>query len=469
MRTPTSSVSLRSRLLIWLLGPLLLIGLFALWDTNSSARNTADEISDRLLAGSVLAIAEQVFVNDAGELEVDVPYVALQMLTSSADDRVFYRIETLDGTFVTGYRQLDLSAALKADADETQFFNGTFRGSSIRIATFEGAASSSSKSLGFRVGVAETTNARAAIAERILVRSALRQAVLIIAAVLLVWVAVTTALKPLSNLKRAIDRRNPDDMRPIKHKVPLEVEGVVERINELLVRFSSSIQALRNFTSNASHQFRTPLALIHTHLELAQRAKTNEEKTLAIQNANNAVGDAERLMSQMLLLSHIDTLSKMQLSQKSCDLTAVARQVCEEFVLRYSNQSAQSVDIGFSGEEPVLVMADETLAQEVIRNLIDNAIKHGDPSGKIDVRVTQSAKEGTVSIRDYGPGFDLENTLCNSKLKDRDNDPSISLGGGIGLTIVQEITDLLDGRLHASRSVPTSGMTVSVSFKNKIS
>ena len=106
MRTPTSSVSLRSRLLIWLLGPLLLIGLFALWDTNSSARNTADEISDRLLAGSVLAIAEQVFVNDAGELEVDVPYVALQMLTSSADDRVFYRIETLDGTFHNSLRKI---------------------------------------------------------------------------------------------------------------------------------------------------------------------------------------------------------------------------------------------------------------------------------------------------------------------------------------------------------------------------
>ena len=460
----SSSFSLRSRLLIWLLGPLLLIGVFALWDANYAARNTADEISDRLLAGSVLAIAEQVFVNDSGELEVDVPYVALQMLTSSANDRVFYRIETLDGEFVTGYRQLDLADNTGSESGETRFFNSTFRGSAIRVATFEGAASSSTKSLRYRVGVAETTNARAATAERILFRSALRQGILIIAAVFLVWIAVTTALRPLSNLKRAIDRRNPDDMRPIKHKVPLEVEGIVERINELLVRFSSSIDALRNFTSKASHQFRTPLALINTYLELALRAKTEEDRTNAIQNANKAVGDAERLMSQMLLLSHIDTLSKNELAQKQCDLTAVSRQVCEEFVLRSSSQSSSKVDVGFSGKNAVRVVADETLVKEVIRNLVDNAIRHGAKSGKIDVSVARVGNEGTVSVRDDGRGFDLESALYGSTLREKAEVPSTDQGAGIGLTIVKEIVELLNGTLSAAKGGPDGGMTVNASF-----
>jgi len=467
MTIASGSFSLRSRLLLWLLGPLILIGLFALWDANNAARDTADEISDRLLAGSVLAIAEQVFVNDAGELEVDVPYVALQMLTSSADDRVFYRIETLDGDFVTGYRQLDLSGVPQSDSDETQFFDSAFRGSAIRIATFEGAASSNTKSLGYRVGVAETTNARVATAERILVRSALRQAVLIIAAVLLVWLAVTNALKPLSNLKLAIDRRNPDDMRPIKHKVPLEVEGVVDRINDLLARFSNSIDALRNFTSNASHQFRTPLALINTHLELAQRAKTSEEKTIAIQNANKAVGDAERLMGQMLLLSRIDALSRRELAQESCDLVAVAREVCEEFVLRFSGQATVEVDLGFNGEGVVNVDADKTLTQEVIRNLVDNAIKHGGKAAKVDVSVTRTGNEGVVSIRDYGEGFDLETALHDTKSRSLVRASSPKCGAGIGLTIVREIVELLNGKLNASSANPAPGMIVSASFAAK--
>ena len=99
------SYSLRGRLLLGLLVPLMLIGLLALYDGYRAARTTADEVSDRVLAGSALAIAERVFVNEEGDLEADIPYVALQMLTSSEDDRVFYRIEDGDGEFVTGYRQ----------------------------------------------------------------------------------------------------------------------------------------------------------------------------------------------------------------------------------------------------------------------------------------------------------------------------------------------------------------------------
>ena len=105
--THDDSYSLRGRLLLWLLVPLMLIGLVALYDGYRAARTTADEVSDRVLAGSALAIAERVFVNDEGALEADIPYVALQMLTSSEDDRVFYRIEDGEGVFVTGYRNLE--------------------------------------------------------------------------------------------------------------------------------------------------------------------------------------------------------------------------------------------------------------------------------------------------------------------------------------------------------------------------
>ncbi|MEO0497585.1 MAG: sensor histidine kinase, partial [Pseudomonadota bacterium] len=444
-------------------------------------RQTADEISDRLLAGSVLAIAEQVFVNDDGELEVDVPYVALQMLTSSADDRVFYRIETLEGAFITGYRQLVLANSVDDDEAQTQFFNSVFRGSDIRIATFVGAASSSTKSVGYRVGVAETTNARTAIASRILLRSAARQSVLIAAAALLVWLAVTNALKPLSNLKRAIDRRNPEDMRPIKHRVPLEVEGIVERINDLLGRFSSSIDALRNFTSNASHQFRTPLALINTHLELAQRADTESEKAQSIHNAQKAVGDAERLMGQMLLLSRIDTLSGEELQSQSCDLTAIARDVCEEFILRLSHQADMDFDLGFQGDGQVVIKGDKTLVQEVVRNLIDNAIKHSGPTPRVDVIVAHSncdpgsdvdvATKGVLFVRDQGMGFDLRTVLRNSMrhhpTTSSSNETHLSRGAGIGLTIVHEIVNLLGGQLSGQNQMSSTGMTICVAFEAK--
>ena len=67
--------------------------MLALLDTWREAVKTANAVSDRVLAGSALAIAERVVVAEDGTLEVDIPYVALEMLTSAAQDRVFYRVD----------------------------------------------------------------------------------------------------------------------------------------------------------------------------------------------------------------------------------------------------------------------------------------------------------------------------------------------------------------------------------------
>ncbi|MFK7903304.1 MAG: sensor histidine kinase, partial [Nitratireductor sp.] len=402
--------SLRTRLLLWLLIPLILIGLAALYDGYRSARITSDEVSDRVLAGSALAIAERVFVNDEGQLEVDIPYVALQMLTSSEDDRVFYKIEHLDGRFITGYRGLKLPTTKQNSDDNLNFSNGDFRGSQIRLVTLGAAASSNTKSLSFKVAVAETTNARKAIAQDLLIGTAIRIASLISAAALIVWFAVTRALLPLQKLEEAVARRSPEDVRPIRHNVPVEVSGLVNTINGLVGRFASSISALQNFTSYTSHQFRTPLALIKTHLEIASRETSKANKQDAIANARYAVDDAERIMAQLLLLARLDAVSKNEIRTKTCDLSALSREVCEEFVLRMS-QSAQkdmNIDIGFESEEAVFVYADETLVKEVVRNLVDNAIKHGGKSSKIDVIVAKQNLLGSICVQDHGAGFDPE-------------------------------------------------------------
>src|SRR5690606_22204704 len=102
--------SLRRRLLLWLLVSTAVIGVIALADTYREAVKTANAVSDRVLAGSALAIAERVVVTENGMLEVDIPYVALEMLTSAAQDRVFYRVDGPPGQFITGYQTLPTSA-----------------------------------------------------------------------------------------------------------------------------------------------------------------------------------------------------------------------------------------------------------------------------------------------------------------------------------------------------------------------
>ena len=130
--------SLRSRLLGWLLISTAILGLIALTDTWFEARRTAQGVSDRVLAGSALAIAERVSVDLSGVIEVDIPYSALDMLASAAEDQVFYRVDGPDG-FLTGYE--GLASAPRPDGADTGFADGSFGEIRLRIATRYGQVS----------------------------------------------------------------------------------------------------------------------------------------------------------------------------------------------------------------------------------------------------------------------------------------------------------------------------------------
>ena len=460
--TENRTYSIRTRLLLWLLGPLIIIGIVALLDGYREARTTADKVSDRVLSGSALAIAERVFVNENGDLEVDIPYVALQMLTSSEDDRVFYKVENGSGEFITGYRNLNIPDLDNRSADEITFTDGRFRDVAIRIATYKAAASSNTKSLGFTVAVAETTNARNAIAEDLLISSAIRVSALIFAAAILVWFAVTRSLIPLLKLEAAVERRSPEDIRPIEHKVPKEVSGLVVTINDLVARFANSIRALKNFTSNASHQFRTPLAIIKTHLEIASREENPDARKKAIADAQIAVGDAERLMSQMLLLARIDASSKREMQSQTCNLTSITKKVCEDTVLQLSNSNRLDVDLGYTGKDDLQIIGDKTLIQEVVRNLIDNAMKHGGANVQIDVSVTRSEKHIALEISDDGPQFEMPSFEKTAAMQVKHKRKRNS--NGFGLSIVKDILDLFDAKLVYQACPLGQGKTIKVIF-----
>ncbi|MDO9525315.1 MAG: sensor histidine kinase N-terminal domain-containing protein, partial [Gemmobacter sp.] len=181
--------SLRRRLLGWLLVSTALLGLVALADTWREALRTSQSVSDRVLAGSALAIAERVSVDISGAIEVDIPYSALEMLTSSAEDQVFYRIDGPEG-FLTGYEGLP---SVPRGPDDIGFLDANYRDTAIRIATLHRQVSTGDASLPFTVTVAESTRSRDALTRTILVRSALRLLGLILGAAAIVWVTVTLA------------------------------------------------------------------------------------------------------------------------------------------------------------------------------------------------------------------------------------------------------------------------------------
>lgn len=457
MRNPAPS--LRRQLLLWLLVATAVFGVLALIDTYREAVKTANTVSDRVLAGSALAIAERVVVNENGALEVDIPYVALEMLTSAAQDRVFYRVEGPPGQFITGYQALP--TITETGGAPTAYADASFRGEPIRVAVLHRSASTGVNSVPFVVTVAETTIARRQLAQAILFRSALRLALMITGAAAIVWIAVTIALRPLYRLSDAIAERSPDDLHPIEQRVPSEVEGLVETVNSFMVRLQSALNSLRHFSGNASHQLRTPLAIIRTQLALAARADTPEEAREAARKGDAVVAHAERILAQLLLMAKIDAAGSAEPRPLAwIDITALAQATTADYV----PLAAQAgIDLGFEGEAPAHVRAEPLLFGEMLRNLIENAIAYAGSGAEVTVSVLVEGSRTSLRVVDNGPGIPAgRRTEVLQRFARGGNGEAP--GMGLGLPIVQDIAALFGATLTLEDNPGGKGLRATITF-----
>jgi two-component system sensor histidine kinase TctE len=439
-----TAYSLRRRLLGWLLLATAVLGLAALVDTWAEARRTAQGVSDRVLAGSAMAIAERVTVGDTGVLEVDIPYSALEMLASTAQDKVFYRVDGPGEAFLTGYA--DLVPALVV-AGEIGFADSRHGAVPIRTATLVRRASAGDGSVPFRVTVAESTRARDALAQAILLRSALRLCGMILGAAAVVWVAVTLALRPLDRLGAVIAARSPDDLRPLDAAVPAEVQGLVAAINSFMRRLDGALAALRNFTGNASHQLRTPMATVRTQLALAAQTELAPPARAAAGKADAALARAERVLAQMLVLARLDAEAGRGAAVPETDVAALARQMTADAV---PEAARRGIDLGYEGAESATARAEPTLLGEALQNLIDNALRHAGRGAEVTVRVS-AAGPVVLEVEDNGPGLSpARRAAVAAGRRGQTDSPE---GQGFGLAIVHEIAarlgagvDLAEGR-----------------------
>ncbi len=453
----THSYSLRRRLLAWLLIATAVLGAFALADTWREAEKTANEVSDRVLAGSALAIAERVIVSEDGDLEVDIPYVALEMLTSAAQDRVFYRVDGPPGTFITGYQ--NLPSVPRAEGQAAAFEDSTFRGEPIRVAVLARSASTGINSVPFVVTVAETTIARQQLMQTILFRSAARLLFMIVGAAVIVWVAVTVSLRPLYRFSEAIAQRSPDDLHPIVERVPSEVQGLVDTVNSFMVRLESALDALRNFTGNASHQLRTPLAIIRTQLALAARATDLESAKRAVGKADKAVADGERLLGQLLLMAKIDAATRSA-SFKEADLLSLAQTLTADHV---PLAAEAGIDLGFEGADPLPILGEPLLLGELLKNLITNGLLYAGRGAEMTVRAIRQGDEAVLEVEDNGPGIPADRRVAVLQRFDRGTRADSS-GSGLGLPIVEEIAELHRARMELLDGVDGRGLCIRIRF-----
>ncbi len=452
--------SLFGEILDWMLTPLLLLWPVSLVLTWVVAQGIAGKPFDRALEYNVSALGQLVTVVN-NKMQFNLPLPARELLRADDTDTVYYQVLGARGEFVSGERDLPLPPEEeKSTAGEVQLRDAEFRGVNIKVA-YLWVKLNIPGSKPALVQVAETLDKRSVLATEIIKGVMLPQFVILPLAVLLVWLALLQAIKPLNHLEERIRARKPDDLSPLQiETVPLEVAPMVASVNDLLSRLKGSITTQKRFLADAAHQLKTPLAGLRMQADLALREGVNtEDLKQSLRQIGRSSIRATHTVNQLLALARAES-SGAAMSRQPCDLARLTLDVVHDCVPRALEKR---IDLGFEGAQPgaagVQLDGNPTLLKEMIRNLVDNAI-HYTPSsaekpGIITVRVRADAilKELELQVEDSGPGIAAaERALVFQpfyRVLGNDSD-----GSGLGLPIVKEIANLHHGDVTLQETHP---------------
>ena len=437
MAERTAAGSLRARLLLRLtilLTPLLLYGA---WSAYWNGRAAADIAYDRTLLPSARAIADGLVTND-GRLRANVPYIALDTFAYDSAGRIYYQVLDTEGRLVSGYEQLPAPGAEVRRTDDypalARFYDGEFQGQGVRLVSLLQPVSEPELNGIAEIRVAETLGARERMARSLLNDTLWRLGLLALAALLLVWLAVSAALRPLARLSEAVQERAPDDLRPLPLvDVQRELKPLVGALNQFTERLRGQFERQARFIADASHELRTPLAALKARIELGLREAQPSVWRNTLEDAGQSTDKLIHLANQLLSLARIESgaQSIAEGGAQRLDLSQLARELGLALA---ALAHKRGVALALEAEAPVWIDGEPTLISELLSNLLDNALAHTVEGGNVVLRVLAGA---VLEVEDDGPGIPAdERERVFARFYRRDTGGH---GAGLGLAIVGEI------------------------------
>jgi two-component system sensor histidine kinase TctE len=437
--------SLRRRLL---LGILLPVAVFIAFNTYSLYRQTLTSLNtayDRTLLASAKSIGEQLEVtgfDGEAQLRATVPYSALEAFEADNQSQMYYRVSDLRGIMVSGYEELPFWRGRIPDkppyAALVDFYDGQFQNRDVRVAVLlQPVASPGGRGMAV-IQVAETLEVRETLAWQILWNTLLRQAVLVAVVALTVVLVVQRATRPVRRLSQELQARHEGDLSPIAAPLaPRELQPLIDATNEVMQRLRHLLRHQKRFVRDASHQLRTPLAVLKTQVQSAQHGDVAPEQ--ALREISDTVDRATQLANQMLALAKVE-----QLRQQSGAPATRFDEVLRAVALEMSPLIAQrDLDFGIHTDE-ALLHAHEWMLRELSRNLLHNAVRHAPRGSVLSVELRADRHHLALTISDQGPGIHDE---LRTRLFQPFSAGDVRTGSGLGLAICQEITLALGGSI----------------------
>jgi len=437
--------SLFGEILDWMLIPVLLLWPVTLVLTWLVAQGIAGKPFDRALEYKVSALAKLVAMQKSASQFI-LPQAASAVLSADGTDTVHYQVTGDSGELLSGEK--DLPAPQddeRAPPGEMRLRETQWRGQDLKVAYMWVVLDLPGDPF-VLIQVAETMEKRSVLAREIVKGVMLPQLVILPLAVLLVWLALARAITPLNRLEERIRARNPEDLSPLDvEDVPMEVLPMVSSVNDLLMRLKDSIATQKRFLADAAHQLKTPLAGLRMQADLAQRQDaTAQELKQSLRHIGRSSIRATHTVNQLLALARAESSATVR-EHRICNLAKITMDVVRDCVPRAVEKQ---IDIGYEGADPdtdgVVLMGNATLLQEMVRNLVDNAINYtpSRPGDKtmitVRVLIDPFSKDLVLQVEDTGPGIAAaeRERVFQPFYRVLGNEAD---GSGLGLPIVLEI------------------------------
>ena len=293
------------------------------------------------------------------------------------------------------------------------------------------------------------------------------RSLLITAVVALLGGAVTyfvsgRALKPLREFSETVEKvqaQNLADYTIEENKIA-ELDRLRTSYNKMLMRLSESFETQRQFTGNAAHELRTPLALIQAQLDLYHTTEHPESGAAAEETIQMVTEQNERLsklVRTLLDMSELQTVARSDkielqglIEEVLTDLEPLAQEKNIELIQKDQSKSDGRADGTEESEEELILTGSDILIYRMIYNLVENAIKYNRTDGIVTVSAKREKNEVVLTVADTGNGIDesFREQIFEPFFR-VDKSRSRELGGvGLGLAMVREIVRAHDGKIE---------------------
>jgi two-component system sensor histidine kinase TctE len=444
----TSSIS--RHLIFWLAVPLLLMALCGslVHYFNSVAPGVIS--SDRRLKEASNAIMAHVDVNNA---KVSLGNVEAKPALPAADS-IKFAVRDPQGRLLLGDAQVP---GVPIGADNSQLFAmSQIDGRSLRTLTTR---------FDTRTGVIFITTADARPPTDPAARYGFMSTLLwdfaqLNVTLALVWVGIQLGLRPIKRLRNEIAERSPLDLRPIgESSVPREIAPVVVTLNRLFAMLRTSVQSQQQFIANTAHQLRTPITGMQAQLDLLAAEPAAQPLKSRLLTLQEGIRQLAHAANQLLTLARADPSANITTKQQLVELGALVGEVVAKF---FDRALQSNIDLGVE-MQAVTILADPSLLDDLLSNLVDNALKYTPAGGSVTVKVGRSEDRPYLSVEDTGPGIPAtERQRVRQRFYRMPNSPGH--GTGLGLAIVDEIAALYAASVSIGAGASGKGTRVQVSF-----